>query len=205
MALIDVIEVKSGEYIRRIELHHGDLTNLPPQDAVDLLILSAFQGECLPTPHSLIGSLDAKGLSVYDLSQDKAIDLRQIFSCWLSHPIQSDNPDLRFDRILCFEPPEHSYAPNRVGDIFRALAPFMESEPNIRTAAMPILATGAQGYSINAMLPPIIKTAIHWMTIGMPLETLKIFTYTDAEAKEAKRAFAKLKLQTQYKSIALAK
>lgn len=193
MALIDVISIKSGKHTHLIELHQGDLTQLAPQDAVDLLIVSAFRGECLPTPKSLIGALAAKGLSVYNLSQNKAIDLRAAFSCWLSHPFTTEHPGLRFNRILCFEPPERSYAPDIVGDIFRALAPFIGGEPYIQTAAMPIVASGSQGYPIETILPPIIAAARHWMEIGLPLQTLKIYVYSDAEVSQAKRLFTKCK------------
>lgn len=208
MALLDVIEVKSGEHIRRIELHQGDLTHLAVQDAVDLLILSAFRGECLPTSKSLIGALAAKGLSVYNLSHNKAMDLRQAFSCWLSHPLQATHPDLQFDRILCFEPPEHSYAPDFIHDIFRALAPFIvapsisNNMPPIRKVAMPVVASGCQGYPIEILLPLIVKAAMRWMETGIPLETLKIFTYSDVDTDDAEHVFPKLKLKTQSRLVA---
>ena len=195
MAFLDVIEVNSNGNIRRIELHQGDLTDLSSQDAVDLLILSAFPGDYVPTQPSLIGALDRKGISVYYLAQNKAVDLRQAFSCWLSEKIHTDAQGIQFDRILCFEPHVRGYAPDVVGDIFRALAPFLGGDPPIRTVAMPIVAAGDQGYSIATMLPQIIEAAVHWMGIGFPLETLKIFAYSDASARIAKQLFTKLKKQ----------
>jgi hypothetical protein len=193
MAFLDVIEVKCDGNIRRIELHQGDLSRMSADDAVDLLVLSAFPDDYIPSHTSLIGALFNKGLSVDDLARNKAVDLRQAFSCWLSHPIQITDPGIRFDRILCFEPRVRGDAPDVVGDIFRALAPFLGGDPPIRTAAMPIVAAGDQGYSISTMLPPIIEAAVHWMGIGFPLETLKIFAYSDASAREAKLLFAQLK------------
>ena len=70
------------------------------EDAVDLLVLSAFPNDYIPTLHRL-GALFNKGLSVDDLARNKAVDLRQAFSCWLSRPIQITDPDpLRADTLL---------------------------------------------------------------------------------------------------------
>ncbi len=195
MALLDFIEVQSNGQVRRIELHQGDLTDLPADDAVDLVIISAFPNDYTPTQTSLIGALFNKGISVNDLAHHKAVDLRQAFSCWLSDQIQTTDRGIRFDRILCFEPHVRGNAPDIVGDIFRALAPFLGGDPPIRTAAMPIVAAGDQGYSIAAMLLPLVEAAVHWMQIGVPLESLKIFTYSEASAREASHLFAQLKEQ----------
>ncbi|MEM9482056.1 MAG: hypothetical protein AAGA83_00030 [Cyanobacteria bacterium P01_F01_bin.116] len=189
MSFLDVIEVKSNGHTRRIELHQGDLTDLSSDDAVDLLVLSAFPSDYIPSRTSLIGALYNKGLSVGALAQQKAVDLRKAFSCWLSHEIQPTDQGIQFNRILCFEPHVRGDAPDVVGDIFRALAPFIGGDPPIRTVAMPIVAAGDQGYSIATMLPPLIEAAVHWMGIGIPLETLKIFAYSDASADEAKNVY----------------
>jgi hypothetical protein len=193
MTLLDNMNVQSNGQTRRIELHQGDLTDLSAGDAVDLLVLSAFPDDYAPTQTSLIGALDDKGLSVYDLAQRKSVDLRQAFSCWISNQFEPPNPGIQFDRILCFEPRVRGGAQDFVGDIFRALAPFIGTQPPIRTVAMPIVAAGNQGYSISTMLPPLVEAAVHWMAIGVPLETLKIFTRSDSSALEAKKLFAQLK------------
>ena len=193
MIPLDLIEVKCKGNIRRIELYQGDLTNLSPADRVDLLILSAFPNDYVPTRSSLIGRLFQKGVSVYDLSQNKAVDLRKTCSCWLSNQIAKTDPGIQFDRILCFEPSVRGSPPDVVGDIFRALTPFLGADPPIRTAAMPIVAAGDQGHAISAMLSPLIEAAVQWMGIGLPLEALKIYTYSDESAREAKQLFAQLK------------
>ena len=193
MSLLDVIEVQCNGQTRRIELHVGDLTELAPNDAVDLLILSAFPNDYLPTRTSLIGALFREGLSVDALSRDKAVDLRDSFSCWMSKPIPSEHADLQFGRILCFEPLMRGEPPELVGDIFRALSPFLGDDPPIRSAAMPIVAAGDQGYPVAAMLDPLVEACVNWMGIGLPLETLKIFAYSDQTAAEAAKAFAQLK------------
>lgn len=68
MELIDTIFIH-GKERKRIELHQGDLTTLRSDEAVDLLVISAFPNDYLPTSTSLIGALHRKGLSVATLAQ----------------------------------------------------------------------------------------------------------------------------------------
>jgi len=199
MALLDVMEVDYNGQSRRIELHQGDLSSLPAEDAVDLLILSAFPNDYIPTRTSLIGALYRKGISVQELSLDKAVDLRKAFSCWLSQRLEDKIPGIEFKRILCFEPLVRGSPPEVVGDIFRALSPFLVDDPPIRTVAMPVVAAGDQGYSVSTMLEPLIEAAVNWLRIGLPLEKLKIFTYSNANAKQAKLSFGQLK--TRFSSL----
>jgi hypothetical protein len=62
MRLIDTILIH-GKEGKRIELHQGDLTELSPDEAVDLLVISAFPNDYTPTNTSLVGALNRKGLS----------------------------------------------------------------------------------------------------------------------------------------------
>jgi hypothetical protein len=56
-----------GEGERKIELLHGDLTRLPSEHAVDVLVVSAFP-DYRATRGSLIGALERGGLSVLKMS-----------------------------------------------------------------------------------------------------------------------------------------
>src|SRR5437764_15488532 len=55
MELLDVLTVRHGEERRTIELYQGDLTDLLPEEAVDILVVSAFPNNYLPTSRSLMG------------------------------------------------------------------------------------------------------------------------------------------------------
>jgi hypothetical protein len=183
-----------GAKPRRIELLQGDLTELGADEGFDLLVVSAFPDDYLPTRTSLIGALHRKGLSVAALAQDKSVDLRDNFSCWLSKPLSPTDPGLRFTRILCFEPSKRGAPPEVVGDIFRALMPILAEEPDINSIALPIVAAGNQGCSVAEMLPPLLDAALGWLEKGLPLDCIKIVTLRDTQAAEAERIFNARKL-----------
>ena len=64
MVLLDYIQVKTSNGFADIELYHGDLSAIPKEHKVDIVILSAFPNDYTPTPGTLIGSFSEKGLSV---------------------------------------------------------------------------------------------------------------------------------------------
>jgi len=193
MILLDSIEIPVVSGKATIELHHGDLTRMQPADAVDALVVSAFPDDYEPTPQSLIGALATQGLSIADLAATKAVDLRTAFSCWLSQPILKRLPGLEFDRILCFESVKAGSAASHVGDIFRALAPFMADSSPIRSIAMPLLTTGDQGYAMEDLLPALLDAACHWIRNGLPLQCVKIVV------RSAETALAALALFRTFK------
>jgi len=191
MERFDVIQVGGGQ----VELLQGDLTDIPSPFAVDLLIVSAFPNNYVPTPNSLIGALYRKGLSVDTLARDKAEDLRESFSCWTSRTIARTHPGLRFSRILCFEPLARGDPPELVGDIFRALVPVLAQDPTIRSIAMPILAAGEQHWPTEVMLEPMVDAATHWLGAGLPLDVIRIVAYSTDDLAAAKAVFAEAKSQ----------
>lgn len=189
MEIVDSVVIEAGALERRIDLCQGDLTSLPPEFAVDVLVVSAFPGVYFPVAGTLIGALSDVGVSVEALAADIAIDLRASCSCWLSKPIQ-DPTERGFRQILCFEPQRRGDPPQVVGDIFRSLIPFLEGPNAVRTVAMPLVATGEMGTSAATMLPPLLDAAFKWMTVGLSLDRLIVAVYGERDLAEARDAFA---------------
>ena len=187
MKLLSRIEIP-GKPGKAIELLQGDLTVPDSQHPFDLLVLSAFPDDYVPTPSSLIGALHAKGLSVSQLATAKALDLRTHFSCWLS--ADTSGAGLGFKRLLCFEPLHRGAPPEVVADIFRALMPILGDHTELRTLAMPLVAAGDQGWPVAQILRPLLEAALHWMAVGMPLDVIRIVAHSDAQAAEASALFA---------------
>lgn len=193
MRLIDSITIKYKDEEKYIKLYEGDLTSIPEDEAVDLLILSAYPNDYTPTFTSLIGKLYMKGLAVADLALDKEVDLRSIFSCWLSKEIKSHIPGLNFKRILCYEPYHRGTPPELVSDIFQSLMPFIYSDPPIYSIAMPILATGDQDLLVEDMFLPLFDAAFKWLSHGIPIQTIKFVEISNYKLFHLKNMFAELK------------
>jgi hypothetical protein len=193
MRVIDVITLTSQGRTSRVELCQGDLTALAEGENVDLLVVSAIPNDYTPTASSLIGALQRRGISVAELARKKEVDLRHAFSCWLSAEIIHKPAGMPYKRILCFEPYVRGRPPEVVGDIFRALAPFLGGPPRVETVAMPLVATGDQDYTIEVMLEPLVEAAVRWMQAGMPLSVLKIAVYKEAATTRARQSFERIK------------
>ncbi|HSW12039.1 MAG TPA: toll/interleukin-1 receptor domain-containing protein [Solimonas sp.] len=189
MQLLEEFSVRRS----RIQLYHGDLAAIPPAEAVDLLVVSAFPDDYAPTPSSLIGALALRGVSVAALAADKEADLRDNFSCWLSRDLSGQYPDLGFRRILCFEPQVRGRPPEVVGDVFRALMPFALAETPTRSIAMPVLAAGDQRYDSEVMLAALLEAAVHWLEHGLPIETIKIVAHSASSVPRLRKTFTRLR------------
>ena len=173
MELIRRLEVFDGQVVRHIGLYAGDLANIPPQQAVDLLVVSAFPDSYRPLPGTLIGALQQRGLSLEGLARDKAHDMRQVSGFWLSKPLGTRYPDMHIGRIACFEPLVLGQPPQVVGELFRGLFPFLDGDADA-VVAMPLLGAGNQRWPPEAIFGPLLDAAFHWLQRGMPITELKI-------------------------------
>ena len=173
----------------RLELSSGDLAALGPGDGCDLIVVSAFPGDYTPTAGSLIGALSRHGLAVAELARDPEFDLRSSTSCWLSRPIPGGRGTFGFDRLLCYEPRTPAMAATVVGDVFRALVPFVGPPTGIRDVAMPLVASGDQHRPREEMLSAILSAAEHWMSFGLPLDRLRVVVRDTTPAEPLVRVF----------------
>src|SRR6266487_79004 len=144
-----------------IELLHGDLSAIPAEHAIDILVVSAYPGSYVPLQGTLMAALYNKGLSIEEMAKDKEIDLLDQLGCWLSKPLSKDQQGkFNLKRILCFEPRIHPAAPEEiVGNIFRCISTFAFDKQN-NVVAMPMVASGNQKVALEKMLPAILNAAI---------------------------------------------
>lgn len=148
---------------------------MEPGADVDILVVSAFHDDYVPTDSSLIGALHNKGISVEKLAENKAADLRSWCCCWMSRDIEGPlPPGLSFRRILCFEPDKRGEPPTLVEDLFRGLAPFLNDSQPSYTVTMPLVTTGNQMVPIPAMLAALVRNAYRWIKFGLPIRRLQI-------------------------------
>jgi O-acetyl-ADP-ribose deacetylase (regulator of RNase III) len=190
MIRLDAITVYHNGEPRRVELYQGDLTELSAAEAVDVLVISAFPNCYAPVAGSMIEALLRKGIDVDELAADRAFDLRDSFSCWLSDEVTPPPgaDGVRFRRLLCFEPHWRGmrrHPSQAVEELYQALAPFLGGSLRLSTVAMPLLACGSLGCEVEAMVEPMVDGALRWMLSGAPLRAVRIACYDAADAERA--------------------
>jgi hypothetical protein len=193
--VVDTLEVQGTSSDGLIQFCVGDLTNAAPEDSTDVLVVWTIRDSYFPIPSSLIAALDQKGISVEALAQNKEVDLRGAFSCWLSREILEPPQGIQFKRVLCYEPVQSANAAEQVGDIFRSLAPFLGGSFPVRTVATPLLASGFNHAAAIEMMRQLVDATVHWMSSGLPLSCLKIVCLPDNHVSELSRVFSALKAQ----------
>lgn len=212
MELLDRHVVAYDGSSSEIQLVVGDVTAIPDEEAVDLLVVSAFPGDYLETPTSVIGALASHGISVKALARNKEANLRES-NCWLSHPL--NRPDFNVRQLLCFEPKRllptiaadqdvdnGHFMQAAVDDLFRALIPFVNGPPWISSVAMPLLAAGDQGEDPLEMLRAMVYAATHWLAAGLPLKVLKIVVYEESTRTDPHAASAAFRSFTEKTTLA---
>lgn len=186
MHLLDRITIQQGGVDRSIELLFGDLANTTPEFASDVLIVSSFGGDYRPTPHSMIGALSRKGISVEELALQPEVDLRQTFSCWISKAL-NDTADAPYGRLVCMETLNGASPVRLVAQAFRALCPFVLGPPFVSSVSMPLLATGDQAFPVDTMLRAILNASIDLLTRGLPLNRIRIAVHSPSQVALAHR------------------
>lgn len=197
MKLLDSLTIPRGMETRSIEIWLGDLTEMEPAEAVDLLVVATFPGSYAPVPGTLVGALDKKGVSLEQLSRDKGGDLRHACSCWLSKKLQVKEPGIHFEQVLCFEPMLLGSPTQVVGDIFRSMIPFVMGHSHPVQVAMPLVSTGNATAVVADMTEALFTATVRWLENGLPLKRLKIVEKSPTKAAEIKGAFAILKKHYQ--------
>ena len=194
MNLLSQIEIPRTGGLAIIQLLQGDLTALPVEHETDLLVMSAFPDDYIALKGSLIHAFQKKGLSIEELSHNKAADLRSQLHCWLSSPLSvNDQQKFNIKQILCFEPGEKIKHPEEVvGDIFRCINTFAFDDDN-NVVAMPIIATGYQKIPLEKMLPALLQASYFWLNNGLPLDCLKLVVHGDEKAQRAIALFNEFK------------
>jgi hypothetical protein len=107
---------------------------------------------------------------------------------------------LNIGQIACFEPRVLGAPPELVGNLFRGLFPFID-ERRDQVVAMPVLATGSQGWPADVMLRSILDAASHWLARGLAISELKIVERVPDRAAELAATMADFKAETAISAL----
>jgi hypothetical protein len=170
--LLNGFDVDTASGPRQVELRVGDLPGLGLD--VDLLVVSAFEGDYAPVAGTLLGRL----LQAYGLRVDRlacALDLRRSpLKCWVSEaidwaelqtvqPLQADgSPSSRFKRIAVVEGTIDWQSDDLVpwppfNRLFSLLALLPMRQIATATVASPLLGSGDQGMDALLHIPDLLE------------------------------------------------
>jgi hypothetical protein len=102
---------------------------------------------------------------------------------------------MNIGQVACFETRELGAPPAVVGDLFRGLFPFLDDRKS-QTVAMPVLATGNQGWPADVMMRSILDAASNWLARGLAISELKIVECRADRAAALAAAMADFKSKT---------
>ena len=185
----------AGGGTRTLMLCQGDITKMSSADAVDFICVSALPGDYLPTPGSVIGALNAAGVSVRQEAANKAANYEPAMPCWVSQDLSAKG--LHFKRFILFEPADPKTNSGwDVTLIFRALNCFVGTQAS--SIAVPMVSTGSGGADFTVILRQLFYMAAHWGSLAAwPLQTIKLVVYSDSEAQQARTQFKSMKASYQ--------
>lgn len=166
---------------KSIKVCLGDIREL--DQPVDVLTVSAFFWSYEPTPRTMIGALNEKGISVQSLSASPEMDLRKTSNIWLSRRI--GNAALPVSRIGCIEmsgvtPILGRYEISRndvltsVQTYFRMLDIASLSGIKIETVALPIIGAGCQAFETDLIVIPLINECVQYLKQNRQVREIRL-------------------------------
>lgn len=175
--------------VRRLELLVGDVTAASQTEAVDLLVISAFPNNYLPTPGTIVRRLGEIGIDVQSEARRKSQDWRAQWYCWISGRLSEAGHYIR--RLVCFEHGSTDSPENVVGNVFRSVREFLlitdevasdgSKQPEAEILRLPLLSTGNQGGSKMAMLAALITQAQLHLAAGMPVKRIQLVLWDGSQ------------------------
>lgn len=135
-------------------------------EEIDILTTSAFRGSYARTPGTVFAALGRAGISVWELSMDPVIDLRQLCNVWLSSKIASSNVGIH--RIGCIEMAIHAWEGeqmmlNSIKAYFQMLDIAATYDIKMDTVALPLLGAGNQQISASLTMIPILNECVAFL------------------------------------------
>ena len=155
---------------KSISVHVMDILKL--DEELDVMTVSAFYHSYSPNKGTMMDALLKSNMSVYELSKNPEIDLRNTANVWLSK--ETDNPSLPIHRIGCIEMSPVSIGRDAwkereerilssIKAYFRMLEIASLSGIKIETIGLPILGAGMQRISHELIMIPVLNECIKFL------------------------------------------
>ncbi|TDV59688.1 ADP-ribosyltransferase [Pseudomonas sp. LP_7_YM] len=182
---MDVLESLDIDHVeddlRQLLLSRGRMSELA---GVDYLLISSRARDYDPQQGGLVGELAEAGISVEELEQDCALDLRPLLPCWISKVVQGQQGP-GFKRLVVFEPVNSTQnAPYEVWTVFQALRLFAGEKAGADAdiqIALPVLSSASGEADFSVMLRMIFFAAASFASKGK-WGRINIMTSNDSSA-----------------------
>ncbi len=174
----------------------GDIRNL--DKPLDVMTVSASTRHYRPVPRTMIGALEAEGISVSQLARNPAADMRNFGGAWLSRQVVGS--PLPIQRIGCVEfqktpdflleekNTETTFL-NVMKVYFHLLDIAVDVGIKINTLGLPILGTGDLHIPFTLALTPILNECVQFLKRN---ESIREITIIEKNAKKAEVVAQKL-------------
>ena len=151
-----MIGVETRHGFKTLELHEADLAGLDFR--VDVLVLSAFAGDYLPTPGSVVHALETRfDLVIGAEASAPWLDMRSALGVWVSRELSTSD---RIARLLGVELlGTRMEFKESLENLFAALALIEAKGVSVDTVALPLLGTGAQMFDAGQVVRELVPRA----------------------------------------------
>ena len=152
---------------KKIKLYCGDITEYT--DRIDLLTVSAFKNNYVPTIRSMIGTLYREwGISVAKEAQNPFLDLRDFCGCWISRRIQETEQNPYLGRIGCLEMSSFRSDSSEkllvlIQSYFQTLNLLALQNIPLERVVLPLLGTGDQAINPRRIVVPLINETLQYL------------------------------------------
>lgn len=161
------------------------------REPIDILTVSAFSCHYHPTPGTMLRALAQTGISVMDLAEAPAMDLRLLCNVWLSEEVGP--AQIPVGRIGCVETVFGGFREgepvideqgllNAIKSYFRMLDIAAIHGVKMDTVAMPLLGAGNQKISADLTLIPIINECVQFLHRNVSVRRIFFVEYSPSKA-----------------------
>ena len=187
MLLRKEVVVSSPYGFRRIRVFCGDI--LEYQQTADILTLSAFERNYVPSRGTIIGALyEGRSISTARLAMEPKLDLREFCGCWVSRkiPVSVNNPNIR--RIGCVELKtisSHNTTEiliSRIQSYYQVLDILPLNNVSVRHVVMPFLGTGHQRTEPHMIVVPLISETLQYLRRSPYTEDITFIEHNQLKA-----------------------
>lgn len=180
MQRLNVVGLHTKQGFKTCEFYQGDITAL--DRSVDVLVISAFAGDYLRTPGSVIGALwDRCRIDVARLAQNPAFDFRAALGVWCSEPV----PGQAFGRVLCTDILGGPHSVEHVlENVFVVLTVLEAKHVPVRRVALPVLGAGNQQLPPDLVARELIQSARRYLERSSTAESVLFIELDDKKAAE---------------------